>query len=240
MPDTLPASQQVASAPPLIHVDDVSKRFDGAHVLRDLTLTLAAGESLGLTGANGCGKSTLVNVITGFLRPEGGRVWLEGRNVTGWPPHRIVRAGIARTFQVPRLSSWMTVDENIQAAALHRHLPRRTREDLIGRIVEIAGLQALRARDVRTLSPGQMRRVELARALATGPRVLLLDEPFASLGPADIPEVVSALRRLRAEDMPMLIAAHSRALFQALCDRVALLQDGRIARTVRPGDLFNA
>ncbi len=240
MPDGPPAARRNAPAAPLIQVEHVSKRFDGARVLRGLTLVLAPGEALGLTGVNGCGKSTLVDIITGFLRPDEGRIWLAGRNVTGWAPHRLVRGGVARTFQAVRLPLPLTIEEILRAATLHRRLPRRAEEDLIGRVVETAGLEALLARSVRALSPGQRRRVELARALATGPRVLLLDEPFASLGPDDIPEVLSILRRLRTERTPMLIVAHSPALFHSLCDRIAVLQDGRIVRTVLPGDLFNA
>lgn len=229
-----------ASAPPLLRVEDVTKHFGGARVLWGVTLVLAHGECLGLAGPNGCGKTTLLDVISGFLPPDAGRIWFQDEDLTCRPPHRVVRAGIARTFQVPRLAFHMTVIENIRAATLHRRLRRDVEGEVLGRVLETAGLASLRARAVHTLSPGQVRRVELARALATNPRALLLDEPLASLGPGDIPEVVSVLRRLRASEIPMLVAGSGRALFRALCDRIALLHDGRIARTVGSGGLSDA
>ncbi len=225
---------------PLLRVEDVTKQFGGVKVLRGVTLALAPGESLGLAGPNGSGKTTLVDVISGFLRPDAGRIWFQGEDLTCWPPHRVVRAGIARTFQVPRLAFHMSVDENIRAATLYRRLRREAEGEVVGHVLETVGLASLRAHGVRTLSPGQVRRVELARALAANPRVLLLDEPFASLGPGDIPEIISVLRQLRASGISILVAGSGRALFRVLCDGVALLQDGRIARTIGSGSLSDA
>ena len=223
--------------PSLLAVEGVAKRFDGVSVLEDITLTLAPGESLGLAGPNGCGKTTLLNIISGFLRPDRGRVLLENRDLTGWRPHRVVRAGVARTFQLPRLAFRMTVEENVGAATLHLRLNRRAIRETVDRVMTSVGLGELAAREVRSLSQGQIRRVELARALATDPRLLLLDEPFASLSPGDVPEILSALRQLRARGLPMVVVAHSRALFEAVCARVALIQSGRIVRTCAPGEL---
>jgi ABC-type branched-subunit amino acid transport system ATPase component len=229
-----------ASGPLLLAVEGVAKRFGGVSVLRDISLALTSGESLGLAGPNGCGKTTLVNVISGFLRPDRGRVRLAGRDLTGWTPHRVAREGIARTFQVPRLAFRMTVDENVRAAALHRRLTPQAVGETVERALASVGLEGLRAREVRSLSQGQIRRVELARALATSPRLLLLDEPFASLSPGDTPEVLSALRRLHATGLALVVVAHSRALFEALCTRVAILGDGHVVRTCAPGDLPRA
>ncbi len=225
----------VDNAPSLLAVEGVAKRFDGVSVLQDITLTVAPGESLGLAGPNGCGKTTLLNVISGFLRPDRGRVWLENRDLTGWHPHRVVRAGVARTFQLPRLAFRMTVEENVGAAALHQRLSRRAIRETVDRVVTSVGLGGVGTHEVRSLSQGQIRRVELARALATDPRLLLLDEPFASL--SDVPEILSALRRLRARGLSMIVVAHSRALFEAVCVRVAVIQSGRVVRTCAPGEL---
>ncbi len=230
--------EATASRPGLLRVEDVRKRFDGAPVLNGLTLSLAAGESLGIAGPNGCGKTTLVNVISGFVRPEQGRVWLADTEITRWPPHRVVRAGIARTFQLPRLAFRMTVEQNLEAATLHRNLRGRVRRQVTNQVLSIVGLEPLRAREARTLSLGEIRRVELGRALATGGHVLLLDEPFASLSPGDAPEVLSVLRRLRREGVSMLIIAHSAGVFQTLCDRIAVIEAGRVIRAGRPVEVL--
>jgi ABC-type branched-subunit amino acid transport system ATPase component len=231
---------RASRASPLLAVEGVGKRFGGVRVLEDIGLLLVPGESLGLAGSNGSGKTTLLDIISGFLRPDRGRVRLAGRDVTGWTPHRIVRTGAARSFQTPRLAFRMTVEENVRAATLYRRLTLRAAREVTDGVLASVGLEGTHARQVRDLSPGQIRRVELARALATSPRLLLLDEPFASLGPEDVPEVLSALRGIRAAGLSLLIVAHSRAVFEALCTRVAVLEGGHIVRTCAPGDLPRA
>lgn len=231
---------RVSPPSPPLAVEGVGKRFGGVRVLDDIALGLGPGESLGLAGPNGSGKTTLLDIISGFLRPERGRVRMAGRDVTGWAPHRIARAGAARTFQTPRLAFRMTVEENVRAATLSRRLtPRSGRETVNGALASV-GLGGAQTREVRDLSPGQVRRVELARALATSPRLLLLDEPFAALGPEDVPEVLAALRGIRAAGLSLLVVAHSRAVFEALCTRVVVLEAGHIVRTCAPGDLPRA
>jgi branched-chain amino acid transport system ATP-binding protein len=223
------------TAPPaarasLLRVEGVVKRFGGMVALDGLTLELEDGESVGLSGTTGCGKTTLVDIVTGFLRPDRGRVWLAGQEITRWPPHRIVRAGIARTFQSPRVGFPLTVDQHLQAAMLHRRLHGPGRRQVVDQILAMVNLANVRERVARSLSLGEIRRVEVGRALATGGRVLLLDEPLASLGPEDAAEVLSVLRRLRREGRTMLIVGHATALFQTLCDRVAVIEDGRAIR----------
>jgi ABC-type branched-subunit amino acid transport system ATPase component len=225
-------SANAKTAPPaprasLLRVEGVVKRFGGMVALDGLTLELEDGESVGISGTPGCGKTTLVDIVTGFLRPDRGRVWLAGREITRWPPHRIVRAGIARTFQSPRVGFPLTVEQHLQVAMLHRRLRGPGRRRVVDQILAMVNLANMRARVARSLSLGEIRRVEVGRALATGGRVLLLDEPFASLGPEDAAEVLSVLRRLRTEGRTMLIVASATALFQTLCDRVAVIKDGR-------------
>ena len=226
--------------PALLNVENLERRFGGATALNGLTLSLSDGESVGVTGPNGCGKTTLVDVVSGFVRPDRGRVWLEGREITSWPPHQIVRAGMARTFQLPRCAFRMTVEQNLEAGTLHRHLGRRGRAQTVTRVLDLVGLESLRRREACTLSPGGIRCIEVGRAVASGARVLLLDEPFAGLGPSDAPPVLSALRRLRTDGMSMLIVAHGYTLFQALCDRIAVLEAGHVIQMGRPADLLHA
>lgn len=234
------AGMPAASEPGLLRVEDVAKRFGGATVLDGLTLSLGAGESLGITGPNGCGKTTLIDVVSGFIRPDRGHVWLAGRDITRWPPHRVVGAGLARTFQQPRLAPRLTVEQTLEAAVLHRRLGSSGRRRVVNQILHTVGLADLRRREGWTLSLGAIRRVQVGCALAAGGRLLLLDEPFASLGPEDAPEVVSALRHLRRDGVSMLIVAHSPTLLQALCDRIAVVEAGRVVQTGSPAEVLRA
>ena len=224
----------------LVRVEGLVKHFRGIAAIDGLSLTLGTGESLGLTGGNGSGKTTFIDIVTGFTKPERGRIWLGGQDVTGWPPHRIVRAGIARTFQPPRIAPRLTVEQTLEAAALHRRLPRQRRSREVDRVLGLLGLGGLRKREAWELSAAQIGRLEIARALATEPRALLLDEPFASLGADDAAAVLSALRHLRSQRLAMLLVAHSGALLKGLCDRVAVMEGGRVSRVPRPGDLRHA
>ncbi|HLW60716.1 MAG TPA: ATP-binding cassette domain-containing protein [bacterium] len=231
---------EAAPRRPLLRVEDIVKHFGGAAALAGLTLTLGEGEMLGITGPNGSGKTTLIDVIAGSVRPERGRVWLGTRDITAWPPYRTVRAGVARTFHAPRLSANLSVRQNLEAATLHRNLARRRRDETVSRALDLAGLQPLREREVRTLTLGEIRRVAVGRALATGAHVLLLDEPFASLGPEEIPKMLSALRRLRETGISVALVAHSYSVLQALCDRVVVIAAGRVVGGGPPSDLWHA
>ncbi len=212
----------------LLHVEGVVKRFGGATALDGFSLSLAPGESLGIAGPNGSGKTTLIDVITGFVHPDAGGMWLAGREITRWSPHRIVRAGIARTFQRPSLAGRLAVQQHLEAATLHRRLGTRGRRQSVNDILEMLGLGDLRTRETRTLAAGENRRVDLGRALATGGHVLLLDEPLASPSEGGAAEILSALRRLHREGRTMLIAAHSARLLHTLCDRVVSIENGRM------------
>ncbi len=216
--------------PPTLHVESVVKRFGGVSALDGLTLSLAPGESLGIAGPNGSGKTTLVDIISGFIRPDAGGTWLAGREITRWPAHRIVRAGIARTFQHPSPADRLTVEQQLEVATLHRRLGAQGRRRAVNEALEMLGLGGLRTRETCTLSAGQIRRADLGRALATGGHMLLLDEPVAAPGAEGAAEILSTLRRLRKEGLTMLIVAHSAALLQTLCDRVASIENGRVPR----------
>ena len=221
-------AQAAGPGPEPLHAERIVKRFGGALGLDDVTLSLAAGESLGIAGPNGSGKTTLIDVISGFVRPDAGSTWLAGAEITRWPPDRILRAGLARTFQHPFPAGRLTLREHLEAATLHQRDGAHQRRRAVDDVLDMLSLGDLRARETRTLSAGEVRRADLGRALASGAHLLLLDEPMASLSDRDAAEMVSALRRLRREGRTMLIAAPSALLLQTLCDRVMTIADGRL------------
>jgi len=224
----------------MLRIEGLVRHFQGIAAIAGVTLVVHGGESLGLAGGNASGKTTLIDIITGFLTPDRGRVWLEAQDVTGWPSHRVVQAGIARTFQTPRVAPRLTVEQHLEAALRHRRLPRRSELREIDRSLELMELEGVRRREAWALPPPQIRRLEIARALTTGPRLLLLDEPFASLGLDELPAIVSVLRRLRAERLTMLVAARLDAPLRALCDRVAVMEAGRVSLNPRSTDQRHA
>jgi ABC-type branched-subunit amino acid transport system ATPase component len=222
-------SARAAGPDPLpLRIQSIVKRFGGAIALNGFTLSLARGESLGIAGPNGSGKTTLIDVISGFVRLDGGRTWLAGHEITRWPPSRIVRAGMARTFQHPTLAGRLTVQEHLEAATLHRRLWPRERRRAVNEVLDTLSLGDLRARETGTLSAAEIRRADLGRALASGAHVLLLDEPLASQNDRDAAAMLSALRGLRREGRTMLIVATRARLLQTLCDRVLRMADGHL------------
>ncbi len=220
----------------------VELRFGGVTALDGLTLDAGPGEILGVIGPNGAGKTTLFNVVTGVFQPNAGSVRLDGRSLAGLRPHAITTAGIARTFQNIRLFEDQTVRDNVLLAADCRRrdgtisallgLPSTRSAERAARtraheVLLFVGLAA-RAEDLaRNLSYGEQRRLEIARALATGPRLLLLDEPAAGSNPTERLQLATIIRRIRGEGCGVLLIEHDMAMVMELCDRVAVLEFGR-------------
>jgi branched-chain amino acid transport system permease protein len=208
---------------------DVGVTFSGLQALRSAQLTLARGEIVGLIGPNGSGKTTLLNVLSGVLRPTTGRVEIDGRDVTGWPAHRVAALGVARTFQNIRLFGQLSVLENVEVgAALHPERPGGAALRRAARaILAETGLAALAERPARTLPYGIRRRVEIARALATRPAFLLLDEPAAGANEAESDELRGLIAELRsAHALGMLVVEHDLRLILRVADRIVVLNDG--------------
>jgi branched-chain amino acid transport system ATP-binding protein len=210
-----------------LRASGVSRSFEGVRALGGVTLELRRGEVVGLIGPNGAGKSTLVNVLSGFDRPDGGRVLLEGRDVTRWSPHRRGRNGLARTFQHSRSFASLSVRENVEVAALGvgagpRRAARRARE-LLG----VLGLEPYADVPARALAHGDERRLGVARALATEPRFVLLDEPAAGLPEAELPEFAAVVRSVRDDHgAGVLLIDHNMALIMEICERIHVLDQG--------------
>ncbi len=229
---------------PALAAVGVSVRFGGLQALSGIDLTVPTGEITGLIGPNGAGKTTCFNVLTGLQVPTTGRVELGGVDVTGWPPHRRGRAGLARTFQRLELFARMTVEDNLTAAwesarpwaVLGRG--RRDRIRRVAEVVELLELGPLLGRRAGELSTGQGRMVELGRALCTGPRVLLLDEPSSGLDGAETARFRDVLLEVvgAGGGPAVLLVEHDMALVMEVCDRITVLDFGeRIAEGTPAG-----
>ncbi|MWA00326.1 ATP-binding cassette domain-containing protein [Actinomadura sp. LD22] len=213
----------------LLDVDGVGKDFRGLRALSEVGFAVEPGEILGIIGPNGAGKTTLFNVISGAIAPDTGRVVFGRKDVTGAAPHRIARAGMVRTFQLMRPFGSMSVLENVGLAAQHRRQPlRRLRGEAMD-VVERVGLGPWAHRPATELPTAGLKRLELARALAMRPKVLLLDEVLAGLVPAEREPVLDLLAALREEDgTTLLFIEHIMAAVMRLSDRVLVLDQGRV------------
>jgi branched-chain amino acid transport system ATP-binding protein len=216
----------------------VSRSFEGIHALRDVTLELRRGEVVGLIGPNGAGKSTLVNVLSGFDVPTSGTVELEGRDVTRWTPGRRGRHGLARTFQHSHAFGALTVRENVEVAALGTGARPREARARAERLLDLLGLAAQAGRPASELPHGHERRLGVARALATQPRFVLLDEPGAGLPEPEVPELAAAVASLRDDHgAGVLLIDHNMALIMDICDRIQVLDQGRTLAEGTPDEI---
>ncbi len=206
--------------------------------LRDVTLELATGEVVGLIGPNGAGKSTLVNVLSGFDRPTSGTVELEGRDVTRWSAHRRGRHGLARTFQHSRSFGPLSVRENVEVAVLGAGNSPRTAAARATELLELLGLTSFAETPASALAQGDERRLGVARALASEPRFVLMDEPAAGLPEAEVPVFAAVIRSVRDDhDAGVLLIDHNVALVMEVCDRVHVLDQGRTLAEGPPAEI---
>jgi branched-chain amino acid transport system ATP-binding protein len=210
----------------LLELRGLTKRFGGLVAVCDVTFDVEAGELVGLIGPNGAGKTTLFHLITGFHRPTGGRVRFDGRDVTGLRPHVLCRLGIARTFQIVQPFPGLSVLGNAAIGALNRTRDPAAARAAARAALAVVGLDTQAEREARALTLPDRRRLEVARALATGPRVLLLDEAMSGLDPTEVSAMVGLLRQLRGEGLTILVIEHLLRAIMALSDRVVVLDHG--------------
>ena len=216
----------------------MSRSFEGVHALRDVTLELRRGEILGLIGPNGAGKSTLVNVLSGFDRPSSGAIELEGRDITRWRPSRRGRAGLARTFQHSHAFRSLSVRENVEVAALGAGTPPRAARERAEELLAALALSANADAPADALAQGDERRLGVARALATSPRFVLLDEPGAGLPEAELPALSEVVRSVRDDrEAGVLLIDHNMGLIMEICDRIHVLDQGRTLAEGSPADI---
>lgn len=228
----------------ILEVVGLTKRFAGLVALDAVSFTAEEGQILGLFGPNGAGKTTCVHCLTGFIAPDSGRVIFDGREITGEPPHRLVRAGLARTFQVAQPFGRLTAVENVAVALDHRRhrglatalgawRGRSTRRRALA-LLERVGLGPHADWPAGQLSLGMRKRLELARALAVDPRLVLLDEPLAGQSREEIAALCDLIRGLRADGLTVILVEHQMPLAMALADRAVVLGHGALIASGTP------
>ena len=227
----------------MLQFNQVSKRFGGLTVLQDVSFTVPQGGIFGLIGPNGAGKTTVFNLLTGLLRPSGGTITFQGADLSRLAPHQITRTGIARTFQNIRVFKEMTLLENVIVGMHHAldygfgslllNLPSFRQREAAARARALELLSWVRLDDkalqlAQSLSYGEQRRLEFARALATEPRLLLLDEPVAGMNPAEKTELMTEILNIKQRGFSIFLIEHDMRFVMGLCDRIAVLNFGRI------------
>lgn len=224
----------------MLEVQALTRAFGGLVAVNDVSVSMAQGEILGIIGPNGAGKTTFFNLITGFLQPSAGSIRFQGDEITDAPTHRLVQRGLARTFQTVRFHRESTVWETVWTAqALHieplgwlrgpsrRHTSEAARHDEIDRILALTYLDEHRDRLASELPLGLLRRLEIARALATAPKLLLLDEPASGMNPSESVELVAAIRRIHESGLTLVVIEHDMDVVMSLVQRIVVLNFGK-------------
>lgn len=236
----------------LLTLSGVAKAFGGVRAVDGVTFDVRAGEVHGLIGPNGAGKTTVINLVSGLLRPDDGRIRLDGREIQGLPPHRVAGCGIARTFQNIRLFPDLSARDNVVVGRhLRRHpslaarllgLPssaaeRREAGAAAEALLRRVGLEGRLEERAGNLSYGEQRRVEIARAMASEPKLLLLDEPTAGMNPVEVEAVAALIRRVASEGHAVLLVEHNVRLVMNVCDRITVLSFGKVIAAGDPAEI---
>ena len=221
----------------LLELRGVTKTFGGVAANVDISFDVGEGEILGLIGPNGAGKTSLFNSISGEVTPDRGTIHLAGQQISGMGPVACSAAGVARTFQVVRSFDSMTVLENVMVGAFARHGRSRPAMAEAMRVLAFAGLERVMDRDAHALTPPEKRRLEIARALATAPRVLLLDEMLTGLTPTEAAEGVALIRAVRDQGVTVVMVEHVMEVVLPLVDRAVVLNLGRVLTQGTPAEI---
>lgn len=224
---------------PILSVSGVSKQFGGLLALHDISFDLPVGEIRGLMGPNGAGKTTLVNVICGFYKPDSGSVKFRGRDITGLPTHQICRLGVARTYQIPQPFVGLTVLQNVAVAAMYgRGLGRSAAEAEAVEVLkrtDLSDKKDVLAKDMSTIA---LKRLEVARALATEPALLLVDEPAAGLSEAELPQMLEILEAIRQAGTTIILIEHIMKVMRKAVDTILAINEGVTIAFGQPDDVM--
>ncbi len=226
---------------PILEVQNVSKRFGGLQALHHITFSIPQGQILGLIGPNGAGKTTLFNVINGIYSPEEGRVIYRDRDITGWKPYEVSDLGLARTHQIVQPLNELTVLHNVMVGACfgHEHRSMKQAQAIADEVLAFVGLDKWRDSLAVSLNIAQKKRLELARALAARPHLLLLDEVLAGLNPTEIAQMIEVVRQIRGQGVTILIIEHVMHALMNVSDHVIVLDYGEQIAEGTPQEVAN-
>jgi branched-chain amino acid transport system ATP-binding protein len=234
-------AERPSVAPPILEVRNLSRRFGGLWAVRDVSFSVADGQIMGIIGPNGAGKSTLINLITGHLRPTSGQVLIQGQDVTGSRPWAIAHARVARTFQIVKPFRGLTVRENVAIGAMHgSDRDRSVRDALVtaDRLLDLVGIPQHAGAAPNQLSVADARRLELAKALACRPRLLLVDEVMAGLRHQEIEAAVELIHKLRDGGITIVAVEHVMKAIVSISDRILVLHQGSILTEGPPQEVL--
>ena len=223
----------------LLEMKGVSRFFGGLAALTDISFHVGKGEILGLIGPNGSGKTTLFNVVNGFYEPSRGEIWFKGEKISGLKPHRICALGIARTFQVVKPLQRMSVLDNVIASAFLRAKDKTLAEEKATEVLEFTGLQDDRDVISKGLPLGKRKRLEMARALATEPEMILLDESFAGLNPTEQNECMNIIRKIQGKGITIMIIEHHMQVIMSISEKIVVLNYGQKIAEGSPEEIRN-
>jgi len=222
----------------ILDVRGISRRFGGLQALSDVTFSVPKGQIVGLIGPNGAGKTTFFSTLCGLIKPDAGAITLDGTSIVGEKPHKVAGLGMTKTFQNVALFAESSVLDNVLTAGLLRHNVETARERALI-CLDRVGLRSVAHKMAGNLSFPERARVELARALCTDPKVLLLDEVMAALNPVEMQEIMDLIRQLRDDGITLLVVEHHMRAIMAICDRILVLNFGRLLADGTPREVAN-
>ncbi|NCD25437.1 MAG: LPS export ABC transporter ATP-binding protein [Deltaproteobacteria bacterium] len=217
----------------------LAKRYGARDVVRDIDLTVAQGEVVGVLGPNGAGKTTTFYMLAGIIRPTRGRVMLDTNDITAWPLHKRAQAGMSYLPQESSIFKKLTVRQNLELILEYSDQSRQKQRDTADRLLEELGIKKLEHQSAAFLSGGERRRLEIARALIQDPKFILLDEPFAGIDPLAVDDIQDIITALRDKGIGILISDHNVRETLRICDRAYLVHDGRVILSGSPGEIVD-
>jgi branched-chain amino acid transport system ATP-binding protein len=223
----------------LLEVTGITKRFGGLCAVNDLNLSLDKGQILGLIGPNGAGKTTAFNMISGFYKPDEGDITFEGKNITGLRPDQICKLGLTRTFQVVKPFPQLSVRDNVMVGAYNRTNDKKVARQKAEEIIEFLGMQEMEGMTASSLSVAYRKRLEVAKALATDPKIILLDEAMAGLRPIETDHMIDLVRQVSNQGIALLLVEHVMRVIMSLAERIVVIHHGEKIAEGKPQEIVH-